>query len=187
VSTAAARTTTAALVAAHGDPIDDPVGGLTHLFPTPEQLGDAEPALPSARRRTLAAVVDALASGDLDVGPGADRDRSRAALDGLPGIGPWTVEMVAMRALGDPDAFPATDLGVRRAAGALRLPTAPAALRDRAEAWRPWRAYAVQHLWATTDHPVNHWPPESRPPGRPTGHHPSRRRAAAAQEEHIRA
>ena len=154
VSTAAARTITAALVAVHGDPVDVPAGGLTHLFPTPEALVDAEPALPATRRRTLATVVDALASGRLDVGPGADRDRARAVLAGLAGVGPWTVEMVAMRALGDPDAFPATDLGVRRAAAALDLPTAPGALGDRAGAWRPWRAYAVQHLWATTDHPA---------------------------------
>jgi AraC family transcriptional regulator, regulatory protein of adaptative response / DNA-3-methyladenine glycosylase II len=196
VSTAAARTTAAALVAAHGDAIDDPDGGLTHLFPTPEALGDVEPALPAARRRTLAAVVDALGSGRLDVGPGADRDRSRAVLGGLPGVGPWTVEMVAMRALGDPDAFPATDLGVRRAAGDLGLPPTPVALRDRAEAWRPWRAYAVQHLWATTGHPVNRWPPDPRPTTHPTdrptdppiGRHPSGpRRADAAQKETARA
>jgi AraC family transcriptional regulator of adaptative response / DNA-3-methyladenine glycosylase II len=187
VSTAAARTTTAALVSAHGDPVDDPAGGLTHLFPTPEELVDAEPALPATRRRTLAAVVDVLASGRLDVGPGADRDRSRAALAALPGVGPWTVEMVALRALGDPDAFPATDLGVRRAAAALRLPTAPAALRDRAGAWRPWRAYAVQHLWAATDHPVNRWPPPPRTTRTTDRHLSGPRRAAAAQEEPIRA
>lgn len=65
-----------------------------------------------------------------------------------------------MRALGDPDAFPATDLGVRLAAGKLGLPTTPAALVRRAAAWRPWRAYAVQHLWATGDHPVNVLPAE---------------------------
>ncbi len=163
VSTAAARTTTAALVSAHGDPVDDPTGGLTHLFPMPEQLVDATPALPAARRRTLAALTDALVSGRLDLGPGADRDRSRAVLGALPGVGPWTLEMVAMRALGDPDAFCGGDLGVRRGAGLLGLPSTPATLSVRAEAWRPWRAYAVQHLWAATDHPVNRWPPPTRP------------------------
>ncbi len=187
VSTAAARTTTAGLVAAHGDMVDDPDGGLTHLFPTPERLADAEPALPATRRRTLATLVDALASGHLDLGPGADRTRSRAALGALPGVGPWTVEMVAMRALGDPDAFPVDDLGVRRAAGVLGLPTTPAALGARAQAWRPWRAYAVQHLWAATDHPVNHWPPRPGPTARTAERDPSGRRAAAAQEEHTRA
>jgi AraC family transcriptional regulator of adaptative response / DNA-3-methyladenine glycosylase II len=63
-----------------------------------------------------------------------------------------------MRALGDPDAFLASDLGVRRGAAALGLPATPAALVARSARWRPWRAYAVQHLWATTDHPINRWP-----------------------------
>ena len=187
VSTAAARTTTAALVAVHGDPIDDPTGSLTHLFPTPDRLADAAPALPATRRRTLAALVEALASGRLDVGPGADRERARAVLGGLPGIGPWTVEMVALRALGDPDAFPATDLGVRHAAHDLCLATTPAALWARAEAWRPWRAYAVQHLWAATDHPVNRWPPQPPRTTRPTHRPPKGRRAAVAQKESSRA
>ena len=129
VSTAAARTTTAGLVAAHGDVVDDPAGGLTHLFPTPAQLLDAEPALPGARRRTFAALTTALASGRLDLGPGADRDDARAALGALPGVGRWTLETVAMRALGDPDAFPDGDLGVQRGAGRLGLPATPAALR----------------------------------------------------------
>ena len=80
-----------------------------------------------------------------------------------PGVGPWTVEMVAMRALGDPDAFCDGDLGVRRAAGRLGLATSPAALRARSERWRPWRAYAVQYLWATSDHPINTWPPPADP------------------------
>ena len=180
VSTAAARTVTARLAAELGDPVDDPAGGLTRLFPPPERLVGAAPPGPAARRRTLAGLVDALASGRLDLGPGADRDRARAALAGLPGIGPWTVEMVAMRALGDPDAFPEGDLGVHRGAARLGLPSTPAALRGRAGAWRPWRAYAVQHLWAATDHPVNDWPPPARPPVTPS---PSNRRATSARKE----
>jgi AraC family transcriptional regulator of adaptative response / DNA-3-methyladenine glycosylase II len=187
VSTAAARTTTARLVADHGDPLDDPAGGLTHLFPTPERLVDADPALPGARRRTLAALVDALSSGRLDLGPGADRARARAGLDAVSGIGPWTVEMVAMRALGDPDAFPVADLGVRRAAADLGLPTAPAALRARSGAWRPWRAYAVQHLWAATDDPVNQWPPRAERATLHADRPSSGRRAPAAQKEPSRA
>ena len=178
VSTAAARTTTAALVAAHGDPVDDPAGGLTHLFPTPGQLLEADPALPAARRRTFSALGTALATGQLDLGPGADREEARAALDALPGVGPWTLEMVAMRALGDPDAFPDGDLGVRRGAGQLGLPTTPSGLVARSADWRPWRAYAVQHLWAGVDHPVNHWPPSTRTE--------SERRAAPARKEPYR-
>jgi AraC family transcriptional regulator, regulatory protein of adaptative response / DNA-3-methyladenine glycosylase II len=161
VSTAGARTTTAALVAAHGDPVTDPGGGLTHLFPTPAALAGSAVALPGGRARTLAGLIAAVTTGDLDLGPGADRDRARRELAALPGIGPWTVEMVAMRSLGDPDAFPAGDLGVVRAAASLGLPVGRG-LVERAEGWRPWRAYAVQHLWAATDHPVNDWPPVVR-------------------------
>lgn len=182
VSTAAARTHAGRLVAALGTPVDDPDGGLTHVFPDPATIAaaaddgrlDAALAMPARRRATVAAVARALASGDLDVDAGADRDRARAVLGALPGIGPWTVETVAMRALGDPDAFTATDLGVRGAAAALGLAASPGALARRAAGWSPWRAYAVQHLWATADHPVNQLPAEqTRAPRRP-GRRPSR-------------
>jgi AraC family transcriptional regulator of adaptative response / DNA-3-methyladenine glycosylase II len=166
VSTAAARTHAAGLVAAHGTPVSDPGGGLTHLFPSVAELSDLDPdtlRLPRARRRTLVALVDALASGTVDIGVGADWDRSRRQLAALPGIGPWTAEMVAMRALGDPDAFPAADMGVRHGARALGLPDSPADLLARSLRWRPWRSYAVQYLWAATDHPVNHWPQKGTP------------------------
>ena len=116
-------------------------------------------ALPAGRRRTLAALVGALCSGQLDLGPGCDRIESLATLAALPGIGPWTTQITAMRALGDPDGFPVTDLGVRRGAEALGLPSGARALDRHATRWRPWSAYAVQYLWASTDHPVNHWPP----------------------------
>ncbi|RFU42601.1 DNA-3-methyladenine glycosylase 2 family protein [Actinomadura logoneensis] len=158
VSTAAARTHAARLVRAHGEPVDDPGGGLTHLFPMPDALMDLEPAglaFPESRRTTLKTLVTALASGDLDLSVGADWDEARAKLAELPGIGPWTIETIAMRSLGDPDAFVASDLGVRYAARALDLPGTPAALTRRAAAWRPWRSYAVQHLWATGDHAIN--------------------------------
>jgi AraC family transcriptional regulator of adaptative response / DNA-3-methyladenine glycosylase II len=117
--------------------------------------------MPGGRIRTLRALTAALASGSLDLTPGGDRDRSLAALEALPGIGPWTRDVVAMRALGDPDAFPVGDLGVRRGAAELGVPSARPALISHAERWRPWRAYAVQHLWAATSHPINHWPPAS--------------------------
>ncbi len=173
VSTAAARTHAGRLVRALGDGITDPEGGLTHVFPAAERLVAAaeDPsetvslalaaalAMPASRRETLLAVARLLASGELDLGAGADWEDARRQLGTVRGIGPWTVETVAMRALGDPDAFVPGDLGVRGAAGALGLPTSPAALTGRAEAWRPWRAYAVQHLWATGDHAVNRMPP----------------------------
>ncbi len=158
VSTAAARTCAGRLAQTRGEPVDDPDGGLRRLFPSPEALVGAEVALPASRRRTLAALVEALADGRLGLGPGSDRDEAVATLGRLPGVGPWTTGVVAMRALGDPDAFLPGDLGVRRGAGALGLPATPMALTARAARWRPWRAYAVQHLWATTDHPINHWP-----------------------------
>ncbi|QIP83755.1 DNA-3-methyladenine glycosylase 2 family protein [Streptomyces sp. Tu 2975] len=161
VSTAAARTHAGRLVRAHGVPVEDPEGGLTHLFPVPEALAALDPealALPRSRRTTLTTLVTALADGTLKLDPGSDWDKARAQLAGLPGFGPWTVEVIAMRALGDPDAFLPTDLGMRRAAAALGLPSTPAALTARAAAWRPWRAYAVQYLWASDDHPINHLP-----------------------------
>lgn len=161
VSTAAARTHAGRLVLAHGETVEDPEGGLTHLFPSSEALAALDPeslALPRSRRTTLTTLVGALADGSLRLGVDSDWDQARAELTALPGFGPWTVETIAMRALGDPDAFLPGDLGVRHAAAGLGLPVTPAALTARAAAWRPWRAYAVQHLWATGDHPVNRLP-----------------------------
>lgn len=105
VSTKAAQTHTARLVAAYGEPVADPRGSLTHLFPTTEALASLDPtalALPQARRATLTTLVGALASGEIDLGPASDWHQARAALAILPGFGPWTIEMIAMRALGDP-------------------------------------------------------------------------------------
>lgn len=161
VSTAAARTHAARLVTAHGEPVDDPEGGLTHLFPSPEALAvlDAESlAMPRTRRTTFTTLVRQLADGTLHLGVDSDWEETRARLLALPGFGPWTVDVIGMRALGDPDAFLPTDLGIRRAARELRLPSTPAALTARAAAWRPWRAYAVQYLWATDSHPINFLP-----------------------------
>lgn len=161
VSSAAARTHAARLVAAHGEPIVDPDGGLTHRFPDPATLAGLDPAtlaLPRSRRTTLTTLATALASGEIDLGPATPWGEARAKLTALGGCGPWTVEAIAMRALGDPDAFPGNDLGVVKAARGLGLPATPAALAAVSRAWRPWRAYAVQHLWATGDHPINRLP-----------------------------
>jgi AraC family transcriptional regulator of adaptative response / DNA-3-methyladenine glycosylase II len=159
ISTAAARTHAARLAERYGDPVSDPDGGLSHVFPGAGALSEVELAMPAGRVATVRALLEALRSGELDLTPGGDRERARATLEALPGIGPWTSEVVAMRALGDPDAFPATDLGVRRGAQAIGLPGAGAMLIACAERWRPWRAYAVQHLWGATRHPINQWPP----------------------------
>jgi AraC family transcriptional regulator of adaptative response / DNA-3-methyladenine glycosylase II len=161
VSTAAARTHAARLVLAQGEQVSDPQGGLTHLFPTMDALAALDPAtlaLPESRKRTLAGLVAALVDGTVDLGPGSDWQRARAHLSALPGVGPWTVETIAMRALGDPDAFLVGDLGVRAAARNLGLSTTPTALARHSRRWSPWRAYAVQHLWATGAHAVNRLP-----------------------------
>jgi AraC family transcriptional regulator, regulatory protein of adaptative response / DNA-3-methyladenine glycosylase II len=160
VSTAAARTHGGRLAAELGEPVADPWGGLSRLFPEPSALRSARFAVPTARARSLAALIDALAGNGLALERGGDIEAARAALAGLPGIGPWTTEIIAMRALGDPDAFPASDLGVLRGAAALGLPGRPRPLAEHASAWRPWRAYAVQHLWGATPHAINRWPPQ---------------------------
>ncbi|MDQ3824283.1 MAG: DNA-3-methyladenine glycosylase, partial [Actinomycetota bacterium] len=103
-------------------------------------------------------LVDALATGELDLSLASDWQQTRAQLALLPGFGPWTIEMIAMRALGDPDAFVPTDLGVRRTARDIGLPVSAPGLTRHAAAWRPWRAYAVQYLWASGDHAINRLP-----------------------------
>jgi AraC family transcriptional regulator of adaptative response / DNA-3-methyladenine glycosylase II len=131
-------------------------GGPTHTFPTAADLAaaadEAYPGMPRRRRDALRAIATAAASGDLDLSPGASWGTARQQLLELPGVGPWTAEIVALRGLGDPDAFPVTDLGVRLAAQAAGLPPQSRALGAHAESWRPWRSYAVQLLWASSDH-----------------------------------
>ena len=146
VSLAAARTLAGRLVAAAGERLAEPHGSLTHLWPRAggDRRGGAAMAMPRARQRTLAALAGALAAGAAARAREADPAEARAALLELPGIGPWTADYVAMRALGDPDAWLPTDLGVRR--GLARLGAPPEA----AEAWRPHRTHAVRHLWAAS-------------------------------------
>jgi AraC family transcriptional regulator of adaptative response / DNA-3-methyladenine glycosylase II len=93
----------------------------------------------------------ALERGEISLDPGADRDEAGQRLLSLEGIGPWTASYVAMRALGDPDAFPVTDLGVRKALARLGRPDDPRSVEALAGSWRPWRSYAVQHLWASLE------------------------------------
>ena len=143
-----------------GESLRTPSGGVARLFPTPEALLAADPAdlpLPGGRRAALLALAAALASGRLVLDVGADRDEAERTLLDLPGIGPWTAAYIRMRALGDPDAFLPTDLGVRRAIRSLGAPGGPARPREiaaLAEQWRPWRAYAVVHLWAAESQPA---------------------------------
>jgi AraC family transcriptional regulator, regulatory protein of adaptative response / DNA-3-methyladenine glycosylase II len=155
VSVAGAATLAGRLVARHGPSLRHPVGAVTRRFPDADALADADLdglGLTAARAEAVRAVAAATAAGDLDLEPGADRAEARGQLLAIPGIGPWTADYVALRALHDPDAFPATDLVLRRAAGAAGTPGTAHGLERHAERWRPWRGYAAQHLWtlATT-------------------------------------
>jgi AraC family transcriptional regulator of adaptative response / DNA-3-methyladenine glycosylase II len=146
VSVTGARTVTGRVVARHGTPVETHVPGLTHLFPDAGTLAKADPEelpMPRSRGRALVGLAQALADGAVLLDRGPDRDAVRHALLELPGIGPWTADYVAMRALGHPDVFLPTDLGVRRVLDRLGGSVADA------EGWRPWRSYALMHLWNT--------------------------------------
>ncbi len=152
ISVTGAATIAARLVLDYGQPLTRPLGSLTHLFPSARALAEADPArlaMPASRQRALRGLAAALAGGELTLDAGADREQARERLLALPGIGRWTADYVAMRALRDPDVFLATDLGVRRALERMGLDGAPRAAERAAERWRPYRAYAVQHLWAS--------------------------------------
>ncbi|ASK36148.1 DNA-3-methyladenine glycosylase 2 family protein [Alloalcanivorax mobilis] len=149
ITVRAARTLAGRFAAELGTPLHTPFAELTHAFPDAATVANADPArigkLGILRRRVAAiqALAEALVERRLQLTPGADVDATLAALKALPGIGDWTAQYLAMRALSWPDAFPAADFGVLKALGER----SPAAARQRAEAWRPWRAYAVLHLW----------------------------------------
>jgi AraC family transcriptional regulator of adaptative response / DNA-3-methyladenine glycosylase II len=152
VSVRGASTLTGRLAARHGTRLDGatgPAGPLSVLFPRPADLADADLAglgLTTARQATLRALAAACAAGRLNLDPGTDPEETAARLAELPGVGPWTVAYVLMRT-GDPDAFPGSDLGLRRAMERLGIEPA------RADRWRPWRAYAALHLWAALAEP----------------------------------
>ena len=134
VSVAGARTVLSRMVARFGG------------WPTPEQLADSDPAgfpFPRARGEALVELAKLVAAGDLRLEPDVDREETRSRLLAIPGVGPWTVSYIGMRALGDRDAFPRGDVALRRAMERLTDPDP-----DR---WRPWRSYAVMHLWRSLD------------------------------------
>ena len=152
VSLSGAATLAGRLVADYGEPLPQPVGSVTHVFPSAATLAAADPErlpIPGSRRRALLALTSALASGEVSIDSDADPARAREALLELPGIGPWTADYVALRALRDPDVFLAGDLGVRRALEGLGEDGSPFNAARLAEDWRPFRAYALMHLWAT--------------------------------------
>lgn len=153
ISVKGASTLAGRVAKAYGQPIETPLPALTHGFPSAADiaaLGDgAQDALGSlgivgARTRTIAALARALETGELDLSYGADPAETVPALEAMPGIGPWTAQYIAMRATGFPDAFPSTDLGIKKALD----PLTPKEIEAVAEAWRPWRSYATMSLWS---------------------------------------
>lgn len=148
VTVAAARTLAARIVARVGHPIADGVAGLTHLFPSPAALAEANLdglGITGARIAALHALARAVAAGKLDFG--ASVEEVTTTLASLPGFGAWTAQYIALRALDEPDAFPSGDLILRRMAAPEDTPLTTRQLEARAESWRPWRGYAVMHLW----------------------------------------
>jgi AraC family transcriptional regulator of adaptative response / DNA-3-methyladenine glycosylase II len=151
ISVAAARGLAGQLVAEYGKPLDEPVGAVTHTFPTAGALSAVDPAsfpMPRSRQRAMHELTDRLADGRLRLDPGAEWDETEAALLAVPGIGPWTAGYIRMRALGDPDVFLASDLGVRQGMARAGLPDDLRGAAAVAERWRPWRSYAQMHLWS---------------------------------------
>lgn len=148
ISVAGARTVTGKLVADYGEKLPGR-DALTSLFPTPEVISAADPEalpMPRARARALVGIAAAVVKGDVVLDRSADRAEVRAELLRLPGIGPWTADYIALRSLGDPDVFLTTDLGVRQ--GLRRLGLTDDSDRV-AQRWRPWRSYALMHIWRT--------------------------------------
>ena len=152
VSLAAARTLASRLVTAHGDVIKIADPTLSHLFPHAAAIAEADLArlgVPATRRATLRGLARAVAGGTLALDPGADRNETYQQLLQVPGIGEWTAGYIVMRALGDPDTFLASDLGIKKAGVRLGIGSNPRAISEHAAAWRPWRSYATHQLWAT--------------------------------------
>ena len=145
VSVQAARTVLGRLTATYGEPLPGPHGRLTHRFPSAASLAEADPAafpFPRTRAMALRAVAGLSADGELSLDAGSGGGEALGVLTGIPGVGPWTASYVAMRALGDPDVFLPSDVGIRHALARLGAPACD-------EHWRPWRSYAVMHLWRT--------------------------------------
>ncbi len=149
VTVAAARTVAGRFAAAFGDDVQTPFESLRTAFPSAQRVAAlpygriAALGMPGARAKTVLALAKAVAGGGLVLMPNADIDATLEKLRALPGVGEWTAQYIAMRSLAWPDAFPHTDYGVMKALGSKDARR----ILERGEAWRPWRAYAVMHLW----------------------------------------
>jgi AraC family transcriptional regulator of adaptative response / DNA-3-methyladenine glycosylase II len=155
VSVRAATTLAGRLAARYGEPIETPFPGLVRLSPTPAQISLAEETeiaslgIAAARATSIRSIANAVNRRELDLQPGSAPEKAARDLQSFGGIGDWTAQYIAMRALRSPDAFPAGDLVLQKAIGEK----SPKRLREIAEAWRPWRAYAAMYLWES-QHPV---------------------------------
>jgi AraC family transcriptional regulator of adaptative response / DNA-3-methyladenine glycosylase II len=153
ISVAAARTLAGRLAAAFGEPCEAPFDSVRTVFPSAQAISNlpheeiSRLGISASSAKAIVAMARAVADGSLVLAPNADVEATLTRLRALPGIGEWTAQYVAMRALGWPDAFPHTDLGVMKALGESR----PARVLEAAERWRPWRAYAVMHLWKSLE------------------------------------
>jgi AraC family transcriptional regulator of adaptative response / DNA-3-methyladenine glycosylase II len=151
ISVRAATTIAGRLAARFGESIATPFSGLDRLGPSADRLADADLAdlvalgIAPPRAAAIRAMASAVARGDLDLRPGPDPDAAIAALRRLPGVGDWTAQAIAMRALRWPDAFPTGDLGLLRASGVRSARE----LAEMSETWRPWRSYAAMYLWTS--------------------------------------
>ncbi len=150
ISVAAATTLAGRLADRFGEPVEAPFSGLCRLSPSPERLAEADISdltamgIQSTRAVAIRSLAQAVARREIELQPGPDPEAVAVALQQLPGIGDWTSQYIAMRALRWPDAFPAADLGLLRAVGM----SSANQLRAAAESWRPWRAYAAMYLWS---------------------------------------
>ena len=153
ISVRAATTLSGRFASAFGELLETPFARLTHLPPTAERVAQAETAhlialgIISTRANSILTLARNVAEGKLSLNPGADVEQTMIQLKAIPGIGEWTAQYIAMRALSWPDAFPHTDLGIIKALGE----TNPKKVLARSEAWRPWRAYATMHLWKSLE------------------------------------
>ena len=154
-SVAAARTLAQRLVSAYGEPLPEPHGNLTRLFPTPAALAQASGdglgslGIVKQRQAAIVGIARSVVEQRITLHAGADVAATVAALKALPGIGDWTAQYIAMRALRWPDAFPAADVALWKALGIEKSSKAPRQAEALSQAWRPWRSYAVIRSWET--------------------------------------
>ena len=157
ITVAGARTLSARLVARYGEPLalpPTPLAQVNRLFPRATTLAGADPdvlgqlGIVKQRQKAIQAIAQAVGQGRLSLHPGADVPATMAALQALPGIGPWTAHYIALRALRWPDAFPASDVALQKALGVQDQPHSQRAAEAASQRWRPWRGYAVLRAWS---------------------------------------